>query len=93
MLRAIFRRLENIKNLQKIWDPKGIEKIASASFFLSVVLPKVKELKDVSVPRLNVDSEGARTLIATLVYITSSCIVGSQHRYDSVGVAVSSGNI
>jgi hypothetical protein len=95
MLRASFWRLANIKNVQKIWDPERIEKITSASFFFSVVLPKVEELKvkDVTVPRLNVVSERARTLICHLGHITNSDIVGSQHRHYSVGAAISSSNI
>jgi hypothetical protein len=58
--------------------------ITSASF-LSVVLT---EVKDVCVLWLNVDGERARTLIATLVYITCSgdCgIVVSQHWHNPIG--------
>jgi hypothetical protein len=93
MLGPIFWRLANVKNLQKIGDPERIKEIASASFFLSVVLSEVEELKDIGVPWLNVDGDRARTLIATLVNITGSGVVGSQHRYDPVGVTVGSSNV
>ena len=55
---------------------------------------EVEELKNVAVPWLNVDDERTRThSIATLVYITSSGVVGSQHRHGSVAATVSSGNV
>ena len=56
-------------------------------------LAEVEELKNIGVPWLNVDGKCARTLITTLVYITSSGVKGSQHQYDSVGITIGSGNV
>ena len=69
---------------QKIGNPESIEKVASANFLLSVILPQVKECKDVCVPWLEVDGEGARALVATLIDVTSSRIVGPEHGHDPV---------
>jgi hypothetical protein len=93
MLEPIYWKLANAKSLQKVGNPESVKEIASASFFFSVVLAEVEEFKDVRVPWLNVDGKRARTLIATLVHITSSSVVGSQHRHDSVRVTVGSGNV
>ena len=84
MLRLICWKFANSKSLQKIRDLESVEEIASMSFFFPVVLTEVEELNDVGVPWLNVDGKRARTFIATLIHITSSGVVGSQHQYDSV---------
>ena len=81
------------KDVQKIRNPESIEEIASANFFLAVVLAEVKELKDIRVPWLEVDSEGTRTLVASLVDIASSGIIGTQHGHDTIRVPISASNV
>ncbi len=87
------KKSEYRKHAQKIGNPESVEKIASTSFFLSMVFTEVEEFEDVSVPWLDIHGSGARMLVATLVHITSGGVVGSQHRHDSVGISIGSGNV
>src|SRR6266568_1126843 len=87
------KKSEYRKQAQKIGNPESIEKIASAGFFLSMVFSEVEEFKNVSVPWLDIDREGAGTLVATLVHITSRGVIGSQHGHDSVGITIGSSNV
>jgi len=58
-----------------------------------MVFAGVEEFEVISVPWFDIDREGARTLIATLVHITSLGAVGSQHRHDCVGITIDAGNV
>ena len=58
-----------------------------------MVLPEVNEVEDIRMPGLNVYSEGAGPLVASLVDITSCSVVCSMHRYNTIGVAVGAGNV
>lgn len=58
-----------------------------------MVLTKVKKVKDIRMPWLDIDGEGTRTLVAALVDITSSSVVSTEHGHDAIGVTVSSGNV
>jgi hypothetical protein len=78
---------------EKIGDPKSQEEVASADLLLTVVLSKIKELEDVRVPGLKVDSESTRSLVATLVNVTSSVVENTQHGNDTVGSTVGTSDI
>src|SRR6266508_1783324 len=71
-------------NLQKIGDPKSIEQISCANFFFSVILSEIEKLEDVSMPRLEVDGECSWTLVASLIDITGSGIICTEHGYNTV---------
>lgn len=58
-----------------------------------MVLAEVKELKDISMPWLQVDSKGTRTLVAALVDISGGVVEHTKHGYNSVGGAVGSSNV
>ena len=58
-----------------------------------MILSQVKEIKNISMPGLKVDGECTRPLVAALVNITSCRIVCTEHGYDTIGVAISSGNV
>ena len=66
---------------------QGVEQVAGALLFLTVVLLEVEEVKDVGVPRLDVDGERAHAC-ATLVDIAGRVIEDAEHRNDAVGGAV-----
>lgn len=89
----MIRRFIEIQNLQKIIDPKSIEQIARTDFLLSVILAQVKEFEDICVPWLEVDGKCTRAFIASLVDITSSGIVCSQHWHNTVGITISACNV
>ena len=78
---------------EQIGDPEGKEEIASAHLLLTVVLAEVEELEDIGVPRLKVDGESTRTLVATLVNIASGVVEDPEHGNDTVGRAVGTGDI
>src|SRR3954468_18308468 len=78
---------------EQIGSPERVEEITSSDLLLSVVLAQIQEVKDISVPRLQVDGKGARTLIATLINITCGVIKHAKHRYEAVGCAIGAGDI
>jgi hypothetical protein len=45
---------------QEIGSPEGVEEVAGADFFFTMVLPQVKEVKHISVPGLEVDGKSTR---------------------------------
>ena len=69
---------------EQVGCPHGVEEIACTHLFLSVVLLQVKELKDIGVPRLEVNRNGTLTLAAALVNITGRVVEHTQHRNDAV---------
>lgn len=71
-----------------VWYPEGVEEITSADLLLAVVLSKVEELKDVGVPRLDVDGECAWSLVATLVNVSRGVVEHAEHREDTIRVAL-----
>ena len=73
---------------EQVGRPHGVEEVACTHLFLSVVLFQVKELKDVRVPRLEVDRNGTLALAAALVNITGRVVENAQHWNDAVGGAV-----
>lgn len=54
-----------------------------------MVFPQVDELEDVGMPGLEVDSKGSWTLVATLVNISGSRVIGAEHRDDTIRVSIS----
>jgi hypothetical protein len=79
--------------LQEIRSPEGVEEVAGADFFFTVVLPQVEEFKHIGVPGLKINCKSTGALVATLVHVTCSGVVRSEHRHDAVGIAVGSGNV
>ena len=79
--------------LQEVGNPESVEQVTSTNLFLAVVLAEVDELKDISMPGLEVYGESARTLVTTLVDIASGGVVRTEHRDDTVGVAISTGDV
>ena len=58
-----------------------------------MVLAQIKELKDIRVPRLQVNGKGTGTLVATLVNVTRSVVVHTKHRNDTVTHAIRTSNV
>src|SRR5260221_148444 len=63
------------QHLQQIRNPKCIEQISGADFFLAVILPEIKKLENVSMPWFEVDRKCSRTLVASLIDVTGSGII------------------
>lgn len=80
-------------NSQEVRDPEGVEQISCTNLFLSVVLAQVDELEDIRMPWLKVDRKSARALVTTLVHITSGRIEYTEHRHNTIRVAVGSGDV
>ena len=51
---------------EEVRNPHRVEEIAGALFLLAVVLAQVEKVKDVAVPRLDVNGKRAGTFVATL---------------------------
>ena len=60
---------------EEVRDPHGVEQVPGAVLLLAVVLPQIQELKDVGVPRLEVDGKGAGSLVASLVNVPGGVVV------------------
>src|SRR5688572_17177243 len=58
-----------------------------------MILPEIKELKYISMPWFQVNSEGAFAFATALVYITGRIIKYTQHRYNAIAGAVCSFDI
>lgn len=78
---------------EEIGNPERIEKVPGPLLFLAVVLLQVQEVKDVSMPGLQVDGKRSRPLVTALVNIASSVVEHSQHRHQAVAVAIGAGNV
>jgi hypothetical protein len=78
---------------EEIRDPKSEEEITGTDLFLSVVLAKVEEFKDIGVPGLEIDGKGTRTFVATLIDVSGSVIEDTEHGDDTVGGAVGASDI
>ena len=81
------------ESLQKIRNPKRVEEIPSTGLLFTMVLPEVHEVEDIVMPGLDVDGESAGSFVASLVDVASSRVVCPKHGNDTVGVAVSTGNV
>lgn len=57
-------------------------------FLRAMVLSQVKEVKDVSVPRFEVDGKGPWSFVAALVDVASCVVVYPQHWYKTIGCTV-----
>lgn len=82
-----------IAYLQKIWDPKGIEKVTGTGFLLAVVLAQIQELENVGVPWLDVNGKGTGTLVSSLVDITRSGVISTEHGDNPVRVTIGSSDV
>lgn len=78
---------------EEIRDPESIEQVTSTVFFSTIVLAELEELNNISVPRLEVDGESSLTLTTTLVDVSSGIIENTEHRYETVGVSISSSDV
>lgn len=78
---------------EEIRRPESIEQVTRADLLLAVVLAEIQELKDVGVPRLQVDSKGTRALVATLVHVPGRVVVHPEHRHDAIRRPVGSSNV
>ena len=53
-----------------------------------MVLPEVKELENVGMPRFEVDGKGSGTFVASLIDVTGSGIVRTQHWNNAIRITV-----
>ena len=60
---------------EKVWDPEGIKQVPRAVLFCAIVLAQLKELVNVGMPWLQVDSEGTLAFAAALVDVSGSVVV------------------
>lgn len=78
---------------EQIGDPKRIEEITGSNFLLAMILAQVDELKDVGVPRLEINSKRTRALVTTLVDVSRRRVVHTEHGNNAVGVTVGARNV
>jgi hypothetical protein len=78
---------------EEIGNPESVEKITSTVFLSSIVLAELKELNNISVPRLKVNSKGSLTFATSLIDVASSVSENTEHGYKSVGVSISSSDV
>jgi len=53
------------------------------------IFPAVQEVKHVSMPRFEIDSEGTWSLVTSLIHISSRVIIYSQHGKQTIRRTVS----
>ena len=57
-----------------------------------MVLPEVQEVKDVGMPRLQVDGKCPGAFVPSLVHVAGSVVVNPQHGHQSIRRAVGLGD-
>ena len=75
---------------EQVRNPKGVEQIACALLFLTVVLLEIEKVVDVGVPGLDVNGKRTLALSASLINVTGGVVEHAQHRNNAVGRAVGS---
>ena len=73
---------------EEVWNPECVEEVACALFFFTMVFLEVEKIKDVGMPRLDVDGERTFALAATLVNVACGVIEDAKHWYNAVRGAV-----
>ena len=73
---------------EQVGYPEGVEELACAHLLLARVLLCAEEVEHVRVPRLQVDGERARTLVAALVDVARRVVEHAQHRNQAIARAV-----
>lgn len=53
-----------------------------------MVLSEVEKVKDISVPRLEVDGKGPRALVSTLVDVAGCIVVDPEHWHQAIGLPI-----
>jgi hypothetical protein len=66
---------------EEVRDPEGIKEVSCSLFLFSVVLPELKELIDLSMPRLEIDRKRAHAFAATLID-EASCVIEDFEHWD-----------
>ena len=69
---------------EKIWDPESVKQVPRTVLLCAIVLTQLKELVDVGMPWLQVNSERALALAAALVNIPGSIIVDLKHGDETI---------
>merc|ERR1719424_1707877 len=73
---------------EEIWDPKGIEQVTCALFFLPVVLLHLKEIIHICMPWLKVHRKRTFALASTLVDVACGLVEVAKHRQEAIAVAI-----
>lgn len=58
-----------------------------------MVLPELQKFLNIGMPGLEVNSERALSLTSTLVAVPGSIVEDTEHRYETVGMAVRSSDV
>ena len=78
---------------EQIRNPKRVEQVTRSVFFSAIVLPELKEIDDISMPRLQVNGEGALALAAALVHVARSVIVDLEHGHQAVRESIGASDV
>ena len=78
---------------KEVTDPESVEQISGSVFFLTVILLELQEVKYVSVPWLQVNSERSLSFAAALIDISGSLVEDFEHGEQAIGDSVGALNI
>ena len=78
---------------EEIGNPESEEEISRSNFFLSVILSEIEEFENVGMPGFDVDGECSRSLVSSLIDVSSGVVEDSEHGDDSIGVTVRSSDV
>ena len=75
---------------EQVRNPEREEKIAGPQLLFAVVLFEFQKIKNIGVPRLQVNSERTLAFAASLVYIPRRIVENPKHGHNPVGGTVGS---
>ena len=78
---------------EEIRDPQAVEEIPCSVLLLACVLLEIKEVEDICVPRFEIHGERSLPLASSLVHISCSVVVNSQHWHDAVRHSISASDV
>ena len=75
---------------EQVRNPERVEKIAGPQFLLAMVLFEFQKIKNIGVPRLQINGKRTFALAAPLVYIPCRIVENPKHGHNPVGGTVRS---
>ena len=75
---------------EQVRNPERVEKIAGPQFLFAMVLFEFQKIKNIGVPRFQINSERTFALATALVYVPRRVVENPKHGHNPVGGAVRS---
>ena len=69
---------------EEVGDPERVEEVSRPILLCAIIFAELKELVNVGMPWLKVDSEGALALATTLIHIACCVVKHLQHWHETI---------